>query len=94
MLSNGEHIRNPKPYIKAEEKLARLQREHSRKQKGSKNREKARLRVARQHEKVANQRKALLDKLSWRLINENQGTHVHGNVLSAEQNITAMRTQP
>lgn len=72
VLSNGEHIPNPKFYTKSERKLVRLQREHSRKQKGSKNREKARLKLARQHEKAANQRKDLLDKVSWRLINENQ----------------------
>ncbi len=72
ILSTGEHIPNPKHYRKAEQKLVRLQRAYARKQKGSKNQEKARLKVARQHELVANQRKDLLHKFSSKLMHENQ----------------------
>ncbi|MDI6881024.1 MAG: IS200/IS605 family element RNA-guided endonuclease TnpB [Desulfitobacteriaceae bacterium] len=72
ILSNGEHIPNPKYYRKSEQKLVRLQQAYSRKRKGSLNQEKARLQVARQHEKVANQRKDLLHQLSSKLIHENQ----------------------
>ena len=53
-------------------KLARLQRAHAKKKKGSANRKKARLKVARQHEKVANQRRDFQHKLSRKLVNENQ----------------------
>lgn len=72
ILSTGEVVENPKYYVKAQKKLARLQRAHSKKKKGSKNREKARLKVARQHEKVANQRRDFQHKLSRRLVVENQ----------------------
>ena len=44
----------------------------SRKQKGSNNRYKARLKVAKLHEKITNQRKDFLHKLSTKLIRENQ----------------------
>ena len=72
VLSTGEVVENPKYYIKAQEKLVKLQRALSRKKKGSKNYEKARLKLARQHEKVANQRRDFLHKLSKRLVVENQ----------------------
>lgn len=72
ILSTGEVIKNPKYYVKAQKKLARLQRALAKKKKGSKNREKARLKVARQHEKVANQRRDFQHKLSKRLVVENQ----------------------
>lgn len=71
-LSTGEKIENPKHIRNAEARLAVLQRRLSRKQKGSKNRDKARLRVARAHEKVANQRAHFLHNLSVRLVRENQ----------------------
>lgn len=72
ILSTGDVIENPKYYIKAQKKLTGLQRILSRKKKGSKNRDKARLKVARQHEKVANQRKDFQHKLSKKLVVENQ----------------------
>jgi len=72
ILSNDEVIENPKCYVKAQKKLTQLQRAHSKKEKGSKNREKARLKLARQHEKVKNQRRDFEHKLSKRLVVENQ----------------------
>ncbi|KUK63144.1 MAG: Transposase, IS605 OrfB family [Desulfotomaculum sp. 46_80] len=57
ILSSGEVVENPRYYVKAQKKLARLQRALSKKKKGSKNREKVRLKAAWQHEKVANQRR-------------------------------------
>jgi len=72
ILSNGEVIENPKYYVKAQKKLAKLQRILSKKQKGSNNCEKARLKLARQHEKVKNQRRDFQHKLSKRLMVENQ----------------------
>lgn len=64
-------IENPKYLKKSLDKLAKLQKELSRKSKGSSNRNKARIKVARQHEKIANQRKDFLQKLSTELIKNN-----------------------
>ena len=72
ITSEAEIIDNPKYYRKYEDKLAKLQRQLSKKQKGSNNRNKTRLKVARLHEKIANTRTDFLQKLSTRLINENQ----------------------
>ena len=72
ILSTGEKIANPKYYRKMERKLTKLQRSLSRKTKGSNNRNKARIKLARHHEKVANCRKDFLQKLSTRLIRDNQ----------------------
>lgn len=70
--SNGNKIDNPKYLEKSEKKLKREQRRFSRKQKGSKNRDKQRIKVARVHEKVANQRNDFLQKESTKLVRENQ----------------------
>jgi putative transposase len=75
ITSEGEKIDSPQFLRQAEEKLMHLQRELSRKQKGSKNREKARLKVARQHEKIANQRQNFLHQHSYRLIDESQAIY-------------------
>jgi putative transposase len=71
-LSTGEKIAAPKVFIKYESRLARLQRRLAKKQKGSANRCKAKLRVARLHAKIADARKDFLHKLTTRLVNENQ----------------------
>ena len=71
ITSNGEMVKNPKYLSKEERKLIRLQRQLSRKSKGSANRRKARIRLAKQHEKIANQRKDFLQKLSTRIIRDN-----------------------
>ena len=71
ITSNGDMIKNPKYLKKSLDKLAKLQRELSRKPKGSSNRNKARIKVARQFEKVSNQRRDFLQKLSTELIRQN-----------------------
>ena len=71
-LSSGEIVGNPKFFAKDEKKLARAQRRHARKQKGSRNRDKARLKVARVHARIADRRRDFLQKLSTKLIRENQ----------------------
>lgn len=71
-LSTGEKIDPPRYLRKAEQRLKRLQRRVSRRVNGSKGRVKARLELARQHEKVANKRSDFLHKLSHRLVDENQ----------------------
>jgi putative transposase len=65
-------VEHPKYLRRGEEKLKRLQRCYSRKQKGSKNSEKARLRLARQHAYIASARNDFLHKLSKAIIDENQ----------------------
>ena len=72
ITSNHEFYNNPKFLRQSEEKLTKLHRKHSRKKKGSKNKEKARLKLAKQYEKVTNQRKHFQHQLSTKLINENQ----------------------
>ena len=72
ITSDGNIFENPKFLRKTEKQLTKAQRELSRKKKGSNNRYKARLKVAKLHEKIANQRKDFLHKLSTKLIRENQ----------------------
>jgi putative transposase len=62
--NKGISVANPRFYLNAERKLARLQRIHSKRVKGSKNREKARLKVAKRYLKVFNQRTDFLHKAS------------------------------
>lgn len=62
--SNGNEPQYPRYYRQAEKKLAREQRKLSLMQKGSKNRDRQRIKVAKLHEKVANQRKDFLHKQS------------------------------
>jgi len=71
-LSTGEKIAPPRYHQKALKKLRRLQRDLSRKQKGSKRREVARRKVAKLHARIADCRNDFLHKLSTRLIRENQ----------------------
>lgn len=71
VLSTGEKIEPPQYYRKAQKKRRRLARQLSRKKPGSRNREKARLRLARLDERVANQRADFHHKLSRRLVEEN-----------------------
>lgn len=72
VTSGSEHFFGPKYYRQYERKLQKLQRQLSRKQKGSRNRNKARVKVASLHEKIRNSRLDYLHKLSTRLIRENQ----------------------
>lgn len=69
--SNGVEYPNNKYLAKSQKKLARLQRQLSRKPNGSKRREKARIKVARLHEHIANKRKDQLHKLTTQLVREN-----------------------
>lgn len=69
--SNGNKVENPKYLKKSLEKLAKLQKELSRKTKESCNRNKARIKVARLQEYIANQRKDFLQKLSTNMVKKN-----------------------
>jgi putative transposase len=71
-LSTGEKIENPRHLLKRQKKLARAQRRVARKKKGSNNRRKAALKVARLHSAVRNARQDFLHQLTTKLIRENQ----------------------
>lgn len=72
ITSDGEIEDNKKLVYKYEEKLAKLQRQLARKQNGSSNFHKQRIKVARLHEKITNIRKDNLHKISSRIVKENQ----------------------
>ncbi|MGW4302960.1 RNA-guided endonuclease InsQ/TnpB family protein [Streptomyces sp. NPDC004646] len=71
-LSTGEKITNPRHERHGRARLAKAQRQLSRKAKGSNNREKARRKVARVHARIADRRRDFLHKLTTRLVRENQ----------------------
>lgn len=71
ITSNGTKYDNNKYLHKSEKQLVRLQRSLSRKSKGSNNRNKARLKVARLHERIANQRNDTMHKLTTELVRDN-----------------------
>ena len=70
--SNSERIDNPKYLTKSLLRLAIEQRKLSHMKKGGKNRNKQRIKVARLHRRIRNQRNDFLQKLSSKYINENQ----------------------
>lgn len=72
VLSNGQVYHNPKYYEKDEKRLKVLSIRLSRKQKGSKRREKARLAVAKQIEKINNKRSNFIHKVTSMIVRENQ----------------------
>ncbi|MDO9535085.1 MAG: RNA-guided endonuclease TnpB family protein [Bacillota bacterium] len=85
VTSENESIEPPKFLRKSEDKLKHLQQLLSRKVKGSNRRNKARIKVARIHETISNQRNDFLHKLSHRLVSENQAIfaedlHVKGMI--------------
>jgi putative transposase len=71
-LSTGEKIANPRHERRDRVRLAKAQRELSRKAKGSANRAKARARVARVHARITDRRRDMLHKPTTRLVRENQ----------------------
>lgn len=71
ITSNGDRVSNPKYLLKSLNKLAKLQRALSRKSNESNRRNKVRIKIARQYEKITNQRQDFLKKLSTKLIQEN-----------------------
>ena len=75
VTSEGEKVEAPQYLRRAEQKLCHLQRQLSRKKKGSQNREKARVKVARLHEKVGNHRADFLHQQSRRRVDENQAIY-------------------
>ena len=72
IISNGNKIANPKLYRKEEQRLKILQKRASKKQKGSRNRQKANLKIALLHEKIHNRRKDFIYKTIRYLFDKNQ----------------------
>lgn len=70
--SNGDRVANPKQFKKHYQRLKKAQKNLSRKQNGSKNREKARVKLAKIHLKISDSRQDFLQKLTTRLVRENQ----------------------
>jgi putative transposase len=71
-LSTGEKVTNPRHERRDRVRLAKAQRNLARKTKGSANRQKARVKVARVHARIADRRRDHLHKLSTRIIRESQ----------------------
>ena len=76
VLSDGTVVDNPRFYRKSEKRLAHLQRGLSRKKRGSSNRDKARLKVARIHEHIQNQRTDFLHKTSRKIADTYETVYV------------------
>ena len=70
--SDGKKIDAPRYLRKSEKKLKKDQRTHSRKKKSSKNREKSRLKLARNHTRIKNQRADFLHQTTHKIVDENQ----------------------
>ena len=76
VLSDGRKIASPQFLRRAEKKLRRAQRALSRKETGSRNRDKARVKIARAHARVADARREFHHQLSTALIRDNQAVAV------------------
>ncbi|WP_081883495.1 RNA-guided endonuclease InsQ/TnpB family protein, partial [Glycomyces tenuis] len=76
VLRGGKTIASPKFFRRMKRKLKKAQRALSRKQRGSKNRAKARLKVAKIHERIKVSRSDWVNKQVHRIVAENQGIYV------------------
>lgn len=83
-LSDGTKVENPKFLEKTERKLRLLNRRFARKQKGSKNRERARVKLAKYYERIANKREDFTNKLSTEWIRK------YDTICLEDLNITGM----
>lgn len=72
VCSKGESVKNPKHYVKLQKCLRKHQRKLNKCQKGSSRKNKARIKVAKIHQRISNLRNDFLHKLSTRLVSENQ----------------------
>ena len=70
--SDGQKHKNPKILAKREKRITKLQRRLAHKEKGSKNYERTKRKIALCHEKITNTRKDYLHKISHKIISENQ----------------------
>jgi putative transposase len=76
VMRDGKRIESPKFLARQEKRIAKAQRALSRKQKGSKNWHKQRVRVSRLYERAADQRRDFLQKQSTAIVRENQAVYV------------------
>lgn len=76
ILSNGKTVASPRFLRQAERRLKKAQRALSRKKMGSRNRAKARIRVAKVHARIADTRRDWTHKHSTAIIRENQAVFV------------------
>jgi IS605 OrfB family transposase len=76
VMDDGTKVSAPRFLRRAEKKLKRVQRDLGRKEKGSRNRDKARVKVARAHARVTGARRDFHHKLSAKVIRENQAVYV------------------
>ena len=72
ITSDGDKVPNPKHFKKHYRRLRQIQKTLSRQHKGSKNREKARIKVALVHAKITDSIKDHLHKLTTKLVRENE----------------------
>jgi putative transposase len=72
IASDGEFVENNKFYIRNQFKLRRLQRKFAKTKKGGKNREKARIKIAKLYQKITNQKQHFFHQVSNKLIRDNQ----------------------
>ncbi len=70
-LSNGEKLDSP-DHAKHDRKIRKLQPKLARQEKGANRRNKTRVKIAKLHNKIADNRKYFLHKLSTKVVNENQ----------------------
>ncbi|MFB9209012.1 RNA-guided endonuclease InsQ/TnpB family protein, partial [Nonomuraea spiralis] len=82
VLPDGTKINSPRFLRRAEKRLKKAQRALSRKGKGSKNRDKARHKIARAHARVADTRREFHHQLSTQIIRENQAVFVEDLAVS------------
>jgi putative transposase len=76
--SAGERLENPRPLVRREKRLKKLQGRLSRKIKGSNNRKKAKFEVARLHARISDNRRDAIQKFTTKIIRENQAIFVEG----------------
>lgn len=83
-MSDGNVVENPRTLLKSQKKLAKAQRRLSRKVKGSKRRNKQRIKVAKVHRKIRRQRDDFLHKASTSLVRK------YGTIVFEDLNISGM----
>jgi putative transposase len=83
-FSDGTKVENPKPLKRFLKKLKKQQRQLSKKTKGSNNRNKQRIKLAKTHEKITNCRKDFHHKLSHKLTHDNQAKTICMETLSTK----------
>lgn len=85
LVSEKFRFANPRFYRKSLNKVKRKHRTHSKRKKGSKNREKAKVLLARQYEKISNQKKDWTHKITHKLSKE------HDAIILEDLNIQGMQ---